>query len=237
MRSTSFRPRTFIEMHAIDLSVYLVLDPDLCGGFRGMIDTALAAAQNGATVVQLRAPKWKKRALAECARELKTGLAPFHVPLIINDHADVCAAVKADGLHIGQEDLSPADARAVIGPDCILGQSVSNAAELKAVDVGLVDHIGIGPVYSTATKTDAGPQLGIEGFAKLASHKPCPVVAIGSVKATMAAELFAAGADGLAVVSAICGQPDPGLAAKQLAQAVFAAKAAQAKLSSCSQIP
>ena len=103
-------------MHAIDLSVYLVLDPDLCGGFRGMIDTALAAAQNGATVVQLRAPKWKKRALAECARELKTGLAPFHVPLIINDHADVCAAVKADGLHIGQEDLSPADARAVIGP-------------------------------------------------------------------------------------------------------------------------
>ena len=67
-------------MHAIDLSVYLVLDPELCGGFQGMIDTALAAAQNGATVVQLRAPKWKKRALAECARELKARLAPLHVP-------------------------------------------------------------------------------------------------------------------------------------------------------------
>lgn len=223
-------------MHAIDLSVYLVLDPELCGGFQGMIDTALAAAQNGATVVQLRAPKWKKRALAECARKLKARLAPLHVPLIINDHADVCAAVNADGLHIGQNDLTPADARAVIGGKRLLGLSVSNAKELEAVDVNLVDHLGIGPIYSTATKTDAAPQLGIEGFASLALRKPCPVVAIGSVKASMAVDLINAGANGLAVVSAICGQSDPGFATRELAKAVSEAKAAKAKFSCSSQI-
>lgn len=95
----------------IDLSVYLVLDPDLCGGAQGMIDTTRAAVQNGATCVQLRAPLWKKRALVECGRALKSALAAFHVPLIINDHADVCLAVDAEGLHVGQDDLSPSDAR------------------------------------------------------------------------------------------------------------------------------
>lgn len=208
----------------VDLSVYLVLDPNLCGGIQGMIDTTRAAVQNGATCVQLRAPHWKKRALVECGRELKKILSGSNVPLIINDHADVCLAVNAEGLHVGQDDLSAQDARAIIGPDKVLGLSVSNAEELTAVDESLVDHLGIGPIFSTSTKMDAGAALGIDGFAKLASRKPCPVVAIGSVKVPIVGELIRAGADGVAVVSAICGQTDPGSATKELAAAVARAR-------------
>lgn len=208
----------------VDLSVYLVLDPDLCGGAQGMINTTRAAVQNGATCVQLRAPHWKKRALVECGRELKKVLSSFNVPLIINDHADVCLAIDAEGLHIGQDDLSAEDARDIIGADKVLGLSVSDAEELAAVDASLVDHLGIGPIFSTSTKTDAGEALGIDGFAELASRKPCPVVAIGSVKVLIVGDLIRAGADGVAVVSAICGQTDPGAATKKLAVAVAHAR-------------
>lgn len=208
----------------VDLSVYLVLDPDLCGGAQGMIDTTRAAIQNGATCVQLRAPHWKKRALVECGRELKKMLLGTGVPLIINDHADVCLAVDAEGLHVGQDDLSTQDARAIIGPDRVLGLSVSNSEELAAVDTSLIDHLGIGPIFSTSTKTDAGAALGINGFTELASRKPCPVVAIGSVKVPIVEDLIRAGADGVAVVSAICGQSDPSAATKKLAAAVAHAR-------------
>lgn len=210
--------------HPIDLSVYLVLDPDLCGGAQGMIETTRAAVQNGATCVQLRAPHWKKRALVECGRALKSVLADFNVPLIINDHADVCLAVDAEGLHIGQDDLSPLDARAIIGSEKILGLSVSNTQELAAVDIRLVDHLGIGPIFSTSTKPDASAALGLDGFEALASRKPCPVVAIGSIKVPIVGDLIRSGADGVAVVSAICGQANPGEATKQLARAVQSAR-------------
>ena len=210
--------------HPIDNSVYLVLDPDLCGGAQGMIETTRAAVQNGATCVQLRAPHWKKRALVECGRALKSVLADFNVPLIINDHADVCLAVDAEGLHIGQDDLSPLDARAIIGNEKILGLSVSNTQELAAVDIRLVDHLGIGPIFSTSTKPDASAALGLNGFASLASRKPCPVVAIGSVKVPIVCDLIRSGADGVAVVSAICGQANPGEATKELARAVESAR-------------
>lgn len=208
----------------VDLSVYLVLDPDLCHGAEGMIETTCAAVANGATCVQLRAPHWKKRALVECGRELMKVLKGTGVPLIINDHADVCVAVDANGLHVGQDDLSPADARAIIGEDKVLGLSVSTEQELAGVDTRFVDHIGIGPVFQTQTKTDAGAELGIEGFAALAARKPCPVVAIGSVKVPIVVDLIHAGADGVAVVSAICGQEDPGAATTALVRAVTKAR-------------
>ena len=107
-------------MRALDLTLYLVLDPDLCGGADGMIETTLAAHHGGVPVVQLRAPNWKKRAIAECARELLR-VMPASVPLIINDHADVARAVGAAGVHVGQKDLSPEDCRRIVGPDAIVG--------------------------------------------------------------------------------------------------------------------
>lgn len=208
----------------VDLSVYLVLDPDLCGGALGMLETTRAAVQNGATCVQLRAPHWKKRALVECGRALMKILSGTGVPLIINDHADVCLAVNADGLHIGQNDLAPEDARRIIGENKVLGLSVSNPQDLAKVNTTIVDHLGIGPIFLTSTKTDTSDALGIDGFAALASCKPCPVVAIGSVKTPIVAQLIQSGADGVAVVSAICGQKDPGAATKALAEAVALAR-------------
>ena len=159
--------------HPIDLSLYLVLDPVLCGGEDGMIETARAACAGGATVVQLRAPGWKKRQLVECGRALKTVLAPYHVPLIVDDDADVCIAVNADGLHVGQRDLTPEDARAIIGGDRILGLSVTTLAELTAADTTPIDYFGVGPVFATPTKTDAEPACGLIDFRRSPVRQGC----------------------------------------------------------------
>ena len=121
------------EMKPLDLLLYLVLDPDLCGGPEGMVRTARLAAESGATVVQLRAPSWKKRQWLETARELKSVLQPLGVPLIINDHIDIALAVDADGVHVGQDDLPVAEVRRLIGPDKWLGLSVTNAEQLAEV--------------------------------------------------------------------------------------------------------
>lgn len=214
-----------MTVNPIDLSLYLVLDPDLCGGAAGMVSTAKAAAENGATVVQLRAPSWKKKQWLETARALKAVLAPLGVPLIINDQIDVALAVDADGVHIGQDDLPPAETRRLIGPGKLLGVSVSDFAELAAVPTEGVDYIGIGPIQSTATKPDAGAATGVSGFQALAAAAKWPKVAIGGIKLSHCAPLFAAGADGVAVVSAICGQPDPAKAAAELAAEIAKLKA------------
>ena len=207
-------------MDARALRLYLVLDPVLCKDARGMVETAVAAAKGGATMVQLRAPDWKKRAYAECGRALMTALEPYHVPLIINDHADVAAAIGAAGVHVGQKDLSPLDCRRLIPAEMLLGLSVSSMEECRAVDPTLVDYLGIGPVWATPTKTDASPAVGLDGLRTIATAAPCPSVAIGSVKLNNAAAVMQCGVSGIAVVSAICGQPNPTEAARQLAAVI-----------------
>ncbi|WP_043648441.1 thiamine phosphate synthase [Chitinilyticum litopenaei] len=212
------------ELNPIDLSLYLVLDPELCGGLAGMVSTTEQAVAGGVTVVQLRAPQWKKRDWLRCARELKAVLAGSGVPLIINDHVDIALAVAADGVHVGQSDI-PADVvRALIGPDKILGLSTNNLAHQQGVSAAIVDYIGVGPVYPTGTKKDAAPSLGLDEFARLMQTKPLPAVAIGGIKAGMAAPLIAAGADGVAVVSAICGQGDVRNATQRLKAEIAAAR-------------
>ena len=193
--------------NALDLSLYLVLDPDLCGSAEAMVRTARLAAENGATVVQLRAPHWKKRQWLVTARALKEALAPLGVPLIINDHIDIALAVDADGVHVGQADLPVAETRRLIGSPKSLGVSVSDAAELAAVPDG-VDYVGIGPIYPTGTKLDAAAATGLPLFARLVAAARWPVVAIGGINADNCAPLMRAGAKGIAVVSAICGQDD-----------------------------
>ena len=171
------------ETKPLDLLLYLVLDPDLCGGPEGMVRTARLAAESGATVVQLRAPNWKKRQWLATARELKSVLKPFGVPLIINDHIDIALAVDADGVHVGQDDLPVAEVRRLIGPDKWLGLSVTNAEQLAEVPYGSVDYLGIGPVYPTGTKSDAAPVVGVPAFAELVAGSRLPVVAIGGIQA------------------------------------------------------
>lgn len=200
----------------LDLSLYLVLDPDLCGGEVGMVATAQAAVAGGVTMVQLRAPKWKKRQWVSAALALKAVLDPLNIPLIINDHIDVALLVDAAGVHVGQQDIAPEMARQLIGPHKLLGLSTSNAEQLAAVPLDVVDYIGVGPVFATGTKLDASPVIGLEEFATLMQAKTIPAVAIGGIGLGRVAALRAAGADGVAVVSAICGQVDPQQAAQAL---------------------
>ncbi|MDR1367471.1 MAG: thiamine phosphate synthase [Candidatus Accumulibacter sp.] len=210
-------------MSHADFSLYLVLDPDLCDDPEGMVRTARQAVLGGATIVQLRAPTWKKRRWLDTARALKAMLAPLCVPLIVNDHLDVALMADADGVHLGQADLPAAEARRWLGPGKIVGLSVTNVAQLSAAADG-VDYLGIGPVFSTRTKKDAAPVIGVETFSALAAVSPLPVVAIGGIDADNCAQLIKAGAQGIAVVSAICGQSDPAGAAARLRARIDTAK-------------
>ena len=204
----------------IDLSLYLVLDPDLCGGSAGMVATAQQAAANGVTVVQLRAPNWKKRQWLETAIELKAALAPLNVPLIINDHVDVALAVDADGVHVGQQDLSAAQVRRLLGPNKIVGLSTNCLAQFNEAEAmyqaGIIDYVGVGPVYPTGTKKDASPVLATDEVNAMMQNRCLPAVAIGGIQLGKAANLIAQGLNGVAVVSAICGKTNVAAATQAL---------------------
>lgn len=131
---------------------------------------------------------------------------------------DVALAVDAAGVHVGQKDLPAEVVRRLIGPDKLLGLSISSAAQLAAAPLALIDYIGVGPVFPTTSKPDADPALGLPLLTELMQHKRCPAVAIGGIDATSAAAVMRCGVDGIAVVSAICGQPDPTAAARMREQ-------------------
>ena len=204
-----------------DLSVYLVTDPDLTGG-RSVEATVERALAGGVSFVQLRDPHGKGRLMVETARRLVTLLRPLGIPLVINDRVDVALAADADGVHVGQSDIDARDVRAMIGPDRILGLSVGTPTEFETSRAALaaVDYVGVGPVFATATKTDAGGAIGMAGVAAMCRLIGLPSVAIGGLNAGNTAEAIRAGADGVAVVSAIMNAADPAAAAKAIAAAV-----------------
>lgn len=210
-------------MKRFDLSLYLVLDPQLCEPL-GMVETARLAVAGGATLVQLRDTEAPTARMIETGRALKTALAGTGVPLIVNDDVEAAIAIDAEGLHVGQDDMDVATARRLIGPDRILGLSVETEALAFAVDPGLVDYVGVGPVFATSTKPGHKPPVGLDGLARLVSAARLPAVAIGGLKAAHVGPVLAAGAAGLAVVSAICGEPDPHAAASKLSLAIRKAR-------------
>ena len=206
-----------------DPTLYLVTDPELARG-RALSDVVAAAVRGGVTLVQLRDKHAGGRALLETARALTAVLEPLGVPLIVNDRVDVAKAVGV-GCHVGQSDLPAAAARAILGPDAILGVSLEEVADLRAVDPAIVDYVAYGPFAATATKADAGRPVGPDGLAAVAKQTMLPLVAIGGLDARNAAEAVRAGADGLAVVSAIMAADDPEAASRALRAAIDAAKA------------
>ncbi len=215
---------------AFDLTLYLVVGSDVTQG-RPLDAVVAAAVRGGATLVQLREKALGDAELVEAARALKGRLAPHGVPLILNDRVEVAKAAGADGVHLGQDDLDAARARAILGPAGLIGVSAGTAEEAARVDLGFADYVGIGAVYATATKPDAGPAIGISGLAALAATlRPLPVVAIGGIGVTNAAQVMAAqvmagsAADGIAVVSAICGAQDPEAAARTLRREIDAGR-------------
>ncbi|TFH87740.1 thiamine phosphate synthase [Billgrantia azerbaijanica] len=197
----------------LDLSLYLVTDPRLCAE-RGLVETVVAAVRGGVTLVQLRDKHASDGELIDQARRLKAALAGSGVPLIINDRLAVAVESGADGVHLGQEDGDAVAARAALGERAILGRSVQTHDQLARLDPTPLDYLGLGPVFATATKHDHAEPLGFAGLASLVAASPLPAVAIGGLKAEHAAAVRAAGARGPAVISAICGQPDPEAAAR-----------------------
>ena len=199
----------------LDLSLYLVTDPDLCAGY-GLVETVVAAVRGGVTVVQLRDKHAADGVMIDQARRLKAALAGSGVPLIINDRLAVAVESGADGLHIGQDDGEVAAARMALGERALLGLSVQTPAQLARVDIERLDYLGLGPVFATPSKHDHAEPLGFEGLAALVAASPLPAVAIGGLKVEHVAAIRQSGAGGLAVISAICGHPDPEAAARAI---------------------
>lgn len=195
------------------LRLYLVTDPFLCSRV-GLEETVRHAVAGGVTMVQLRDKHATTADRISMARMLKCTLAGTGVPLVINDDVEAAVIAEADGVHIGQSDMSAADARAILGPEKILGLSCESTQSVHAANPAIVDYLGLGPVFGTATKTDHKAPIGFDGLAGMVALSPLPNVAIGGLKAKHARSVFECGADGMAVVSAICGQPDATAAAR-----------------------
>lgn len=199
-----------------DLNLYLVTDaPGKCRF--GMLETVERAVAGGVTIVQYRSTNPDAGTCWAEAKPLADFLRSRGITFIVNNRVDLALALDADGVHVGQRDLPVPQTRRLIGPEKILGLSVSNRAQLDAVDPALVDYLGIGPVFPTISKSDAAPETGIENLAKLATLSPLPVVAIGGLNVERSRAVRATGTvAGIAVVSAICGAEDPEAAAREL---------------------
>jgi thiamine-phosphate pyrophosphorylase len=205
-----------------DPALYLVTDTALAGA-RGVPDVVRAAVAGGVTAVQVRDKTASRRELYELTRAVRAALAGTGVPLFVNDAVDVALLADADGVHVGQDDLPPAEVRALIGPDRLLGLSAGSDDELAvalALPPGTVDLVGIGPVWTTPTKPDAGTGLGPGGVAALGAKAAAAglvSVAIGGIDVERAP--LVTGVDGICVVSAICAAADPEAAARALREA------------------
>ena len=189
-----------------------------------MVETARRAALAGATMVQLRHKTATTAEMTVLGYELMAALKGTGALLIVNDDVEAAIACGADGVHVGQSDMPPAVTRAKIGPDMILGLSVETPPRAAAADPAIVDYVGAGPVFATATKSDDDPAVGFEGLAEQIAVARMPAVAIGGLKAEHAAAAIHTGAQGMAVVSAICGRRDVAAATRQIADAVRRAK-------------
>ncbi len=199
--------------------VYLVTDRDLVPG-RSLAEVIIEAVKGGVSTVQLREKDVPTKFFIEEAQHIKSILTPYNVPLLINDRVDVALAVEADGVHIGQEDMPYPLARKLLGKKAIIGLSVETMEQVLEAEAYDVDYLGVSAIFATPTKTDTKHNWGVEGLREVRKASRHPLVAIGGINASNAAEVARAGADSLAVVSAICAAPDPRQAAEALCQII-----------------
>ncbi len=182
---------------------------------------ASAAVERGVPLLQLREKDLPDGELVALARTLRHITAETGTLLIINDRADVAAEVGADGVHVGRTDLDPLSARAIVGPDALVGLSANTVDEIAAALAAGVDYVGVGPIFPTATKPDATEPVGLDGLRAIAASGPrLPVVAIGGLDGGNAVDVLNAGADFVAVVSAVCFADDPVAALDELQTAI-----------------
>jgi thiamine-phosphate pyrophosphorylase len=193
----------------------IAITDNLRDGADGLVARAAAAVRGGATMIQVRLKDESARTIVEVTRRI---VASVSVPVIVNDRADVAIAAGAAGVHVGADDLPVATVRGIGGRSFIIGASVGSDDEAVAADGA--DYAGIGPVYVTGTKPDAGDAIGTDGFTRLASRVPHPAVGIGGITATNAAHVMKAGAAGVAVIASVMSAPDPESAARAIRAAI-----------------
>lgn len=210
-------------MKKIDWRLCLVADADFARGLE-LLDIIVRSVEAGATVVQLRAKNLPTKDFLDMSLAASAKLGKRGIPLIINDRVDVALAGKASGVHLGQRDLPLYYARALLGHGRLIGISVSTVREARRAEQEGADYIGVGPVFPTSTKDCSSPPLGLEGLRKIRRAVSIPILAIGGISASNAGETMAAGADGLAVISAIMKAPDAVRAVKDLLNAVSDAR-------------
>jgi thiamine-phosphate pyrophosphorylase len=186
--------------------LYAILDAGQFADREAMFAAAQEMAAGGVTLLQYRNKAGTSRQILDDARELKQRMG-HSVRLIMNDRADLCLAAELDGLHIGQEDLSPGGARRVIGPDLWLGVSTHNPVQLRQADETSADYLAIGPVFGTTSKERPDPVVGLEGVRQARSLTRKPLVAIGGITRANALAVVEAGADSVAVISDLVRDP------------------------------
>ena len=203
------------------LRLYLVTDqPSLKG--RSLVDVVQAAVRGGVTCVQLREKHASSRDFYAQAVALMNLLAPLNIPLIINDRLDIALACGAQGVHLGQSDLPVQAARKLLPPEVFIGWSVESMEDVELSATLPLDYLGVSPVFATPTKTDTATPWGLEGLRRIRAATELPLVAIGGIHLGNAASVRQAGADSLAVVSAICSADDPLAASQQLRKLIDA---------------
>ncbi len=209
------------------LSLYLVTDLSPAGAGSALA-TVRAALDGGVTIVQLREKNAQLRQTLEEGRALRALCREYGVPFLVNDRADLALLLEADGVHVGQDDLPGLAARELLGPAAIVGVSAGTMEEAEWAIAQGADYLGVGPVYATMTKGDAGEPIGTSLISQIRARWPqLPLVGIGGIQSGNASAVVSAGADGVAVVSAITKQSDPQNAARELRRNVDAARNAR----------
>jgi thiamine-phosphate pyrophosphorylase len=205
------------------LALHVLTDREWARG-RDMLRVAEAAIVGGATVIQLRDKTASTRTLIEEGLALRRITREHGALLIVNDRVDVALAIDADGAHVGQDDMPEALARRLLGPDRILGVSAGDLDEAAGAIAAGADYLGVGPIYATRGKADAGPATGPSLLCEIAARYATPLVAIGGITAENAGEAIRAGAAGVAVITTVVAADDIAEAARRLRAAVEAAR-------------
>jgi thiamine-phosphate pyrophosphorylase len=214
-----------------DIRLYALVDPQRSGG-HALPDLARRVVDGGATLVQLRDKLGSTRDMVERARAIKATLAGTGTRLLVNDRVDVALAAGADGVHVGQDDMAAPDARSLLGAEATIGLSVKTAAQAADAPLEALDYICIGGVFATTSKDNTSAPIGVAGLRSIlaalrARSGDLPVGAIAGIDASNAADVIAAGADGVAVIAALSLAPDPEAAARELRAIVDRARASR----------
>lgn len=204
--------------------LYVIIDPSVAAG-RPLAGVAAQAIRGGADAIQLRDKQASARQLLDAARRLLAVTRPAGIPLIVNDRVDVALAAGADGVHLGQDDLPLAEARRILGPARLIGQSTHSLEQALTAERDGADYIGVGPIFPTPTKPSYG-SVGTALIRLVAGRVRVPAVCIGGIDSRTIHEALAAGAGAIAVVRAVCGADDPEAAARRLTEALGARRQA-----------